>query len=422
MDAEKKNYKRTPEEDEVFLTSDLEDLDVCCMVKPVALNVTPSVKYDSPEERVCRTGPRLSHAFDASSGTFAPVESTDAVIERAKLQHLEALPHASRSEDDTFRKGRKEAIESDGWLLHGRDGVKERPNQPDEHPKTDVVACPPNSPGLASCNVVARAADKGEAEETSSANHERWEKNDSDHTSSDNDSSASPMEETKQSEKVIAAEKLAGEQGPGRGSGLSTRDRDIDSNASTKNATPCPRRRPCVPLRKYQQRQLLRPRRLALPYTMGQHFPAPTVGGELRFDVELCSPVLEASTRPVRPATRLRKRQSTVVADMSQQLLISGKRKRGVAKPVVENDDMDQPPLRTAVGKDFQADIPDLSTMDTERLPPNSNGACMVSMVHFSASSDLKDWPLRGCAASWRLDATLALQRLFDAHAGDSLS
>lgn len=105
--------------DEVFLTDKVVDLDISIIVKPLALFVDDTAKI--PPTVKNKVGPRLTHAFDASSGDFIAVGRTDAILKRARARCAEAFARASiLAEEAAAAKSGKPVTRSSGWLLPKR--------------------------------------------------------------------------------------------------------------------------------------------------------------------------------------------------------------------------------------------------------------------------------------------------------------
>lgn len=109
------------DDDVIFLTAKEEDLDADAIVKPVAISLAASATIDTPRKPKQKTGPRLTHAFDASSGDFTPVKDTHAIITRARARQAEGLASASNvSEESAAGKGGKPAAQGRPWFLPKR--------------------------------------------------------------------------------------------------------------------------------------------------------------------------------------------------------------------------------------------------------------------------------------------------------------
>ncbi|CAM9492001.1 unnamed protein product [Ectocarpus sp. 6 AP-2014] len=129
--------RETDDDGEVFLTTKEEDLDAEAIVKPVAISVAASATIDTLRKPKRKTGPRLTHAFDASSGHFTPVKDTHAIITRARARQAEGLASASSvPEKSATGKGSKPVAQGRPWFLPKRKeiqaagrgtGVVERP-------------------------------------------------------------------------------------------------------------------------------------------------------------------------------------------------------------------------------------------------------------------------------------------------------
>ncbi|CAM9327673.1 unnamed protein product [Ectocarpus sp. 4 AP-2014] len=111
------------DDDEVFLTNNMEDLDAVLIDKPITLRV--GMRDDSPAGWKNNLGPRLTHSFDASSGEFTPVEGTDAIAKRARIRLVEAVARASRrAEEVAAADSGQPAMQSSGWLLPKRRTIR----------------------------------------------------------------------------------------------------------------------------------------------------------------------------------------------------------------------------------------------------------------------------------------------------------
>ncbi|CAM9832276.1 unnamed protein product [Scytosiphon promiscuus] len=109
------------DDEEVFLTSRTEDLDLSSMKRLVVLC---AVAVDAPlgvragAAWKVEEGPRLSHAFDDLTGKITPLESTDPIFARARSRRAEAMELASRAAAETASPGRSRPAvnQTIGWM------------------------------------------------------------------------------------------------------------------------------------------------------------------------------------------------------------------------------------------------------------------------------------------------------------------
>lgn len=112
------------DDDEVFLTNEVVDLDVSLIIKPIILCAGETTEFFNDFKG--KIGPRLTHAFDASSGDFIAVERTHAIIKRARARFAEATALTLMlAEDAAATKSGKSVTQSNGWLLPKPVGPRE---------------------------------------------------------------------------------------------------------------------------------------------------------------------------------------------------------------------------------------------------------------------------------------------------------
>lgn len=141
-------------------------------------------------------------------------------------------------------------------------------------------------------------------------------------------------------------------------------------------------RRPRAPASRRHGPLPTRPRRLAMP--PGPALPeAPGDGSSSVADATVSAPAIASRTRPMR--TRLAsgaKGRGPTSEEASSSIAdsVSGKRKRNGSGKASALGQSDYPPLRTPVGKEYQAEIPDLLPKEQrDRSPSVGNGTRMVS-------------------------------------------
>lgn len=112
---------------EVFLSHREDNLELARVVRHVILSVPFSKITEIPSEWKRKLGPRLTHAFDQSTGDFFALESSHPILKRARFRHAELVAaRSSRTLQDgeagasNARGGR--AVErgprcGGGWLL-----------------------------------------------------------------------------------------------------------------------------------------------------------------------------------------------------------------------------------------------------------------------------------------------------------------
>lgn len=387
MKADSPPSKEADEDDgdEVFLTDDKSELDIRSIVRPITLNV--DITTEPATHLKGKIGPRLTHAFDASSGDFIPVERTDAVIKRMRARHAEAMARASRLADEAAAtKSGKPVTQSSGWLL----------------PKRRAAAAADSGGGggsavgsSAATATSVRDTDSEEPSEHEEGNSDEmeWENedDDDDSTSTDTDSQKFPNAPPRKSARrkkppVIYDDESAG--APPAHNNFA---------APTKREEP-PRKRPL---------------RLAMPPTEED----PSLSSQEDEEEAVASHSITSNSSAVDNDGRsIQTRKSSAAArgrislsSSTRSLLcpsphemddptspgaassakrrpsIAGKRKRGrpAKASSAENEETDFPPQRTPVGDDHQVEIPHLLSgkdRESETTPaPGRAGAKMVS-------------------------------------------
>lgn len=394
-------------EDEVLLTAKREDIDVRRIVKPITLSVATTSTQASPEPNG-KSGPRLTHAFEETSGDFIPVERTDPVIKRARVRQEEAIARASRlAEEAAAAKSDKPVSQSSGWLLPKRKAPAS-------------CAAEGRSGGGLGRTVTATSVRDSESEgvsdsdsgpeEPPKSDDTEWERDDEEDGSDEDDSDstdtdyqlldAPPRKSARRRKNPVSRKGNAGGVGERKPS-------DDDLKQSPESTTPSAQAPPLGPHGHGHGPVRKRPRRLAVPAVEGEPSLSPQ-DDEDRASPSSCAgaasdpSATSKDDRPVRvrkassgargrtpsPATLSLLDPSTDPAARPRgRPSIAGKRKRGrpaKATAVEEAEESDFPPRHTLVGEDHQAEIPDLLSVKDRRKaavpPPASTGAKLVSV------------------------------------------
>ncbi|CAM9742455.1 unnamed protein product [Ectocarpus sp. 4 AP-2014] len=426
--------EETEMKNEVFLTNKREDLDVRAVAKPITLSVATTAAERAIEPKR-NMGPRLTHAFESSSGDFIPVEPTDAIVKRARARHAETATRSSRLVEGTAaaRSGKSVTQSSNGWLLPNR--------------RTRVSTRTVSDAGTSRTggNVAAAAAtsvrDTESEEEWSESGSDsgpdhpaksddmEWKQedeesggdngdddDDSDSTGEDQQpSDAPPRKSTRRKKPLLANGDDDDEKGVKR--------RASASSPSPVSGTP-PTQNP--PLSPRSTTHAKRPRRLAMPPVEGnpslsarldsektdQSLP-PTAadsgvtGKDRRINRVRTASAGSAEWTPPGATPSPPGDEEGPASSVKRRLSIAGKRKRGrPAKTAVEESDY--PPRRTLVGDGYQADIPDLLPAEERKAAAPTPAGTGAKMVWRS----IRDWDphSRGMLSSYLEAAKKAVQ------------
>lgn len=374
--------------DEVFLTDNKSELDIRFIVKPVTLNV--DITTELPTHLKGTLGPRLTHAFDASTGDFIPVERTDAVIKRMRARHAEAVARASRLADEAAAtKSGKPVTQSSGWLL----------------PKRRTAAAAGSSGrgdgGRGSSKMAATSVRDSDSEgepSQSEREHEgansddmEWENeghDDDDSASTDTDfqqiPNAPPRKSSRRKKPPVVYDDERPVAPPAQNASL----------ASSKSEEPLRKRPLRLSMPPVEEEPPLSSDEIEEPVASYSTSNSSTVDNDARSIQtrkssaaarertprssarrSLLCPSAHAAEEPASPGA---------AASAKPRPSIAGKRKRGrpAKTAVAETEETDFPPQRTLVGDDYQVDIPDLLSMKDrkkETAPPSTGtGAKMV--------------------------------------------
>lgn len=113
--------------DEVFLTNQRGDVDIRFITKPATLSLT--ITTTLPAHLKDKNGPRLVHAFDASTGDFSPVDATDSIVKHKHPRALgaEAIAHASSLAEEALAANSEKSAtkERHGFFLEKRKRAEE---------------------------------------------------------------------------------------------------------------------------------------------------------------------------------------------------------------------------------------------------------------------------------------------------------
>lgn len=400
--------------DEVFLTPRTEDLELQSVVKPVTLSVSKGNQGSDGEapaknvdKRDKKAGPKLVHAYCPSSGEFTELSDSDGILARARVR-LAANASSLSDKDKDKEGGMKRGPAADGWLPHksralqtrGRGRARGRGAGRGGNSRAAAKTKPSTTTSSRSrspSNFLEDESDESEA--VPEADDEPWEEGDDGDSDSENDAgagnggsvasggpkssddanAAAPTRPTRprRSQRPPALSDSSSAVAPGHdGEGKSSRPTPV-----TPQQMP---RRPRAPVIRRHGPLPPRPRRLAMPPTIGQGLPkgaanSASVGRTSAFSAPRVTPSAtpHSTTRLAsgkgKASTPHSSPSSTAAeADPERSAGPPSKRKKGVpaaagGKPLGVGPSH-YPPRRTPVGKDYQADIPDL-------LPPDERDA-----------------------------------------------
>ncbi|CAM9310636.1 unnamed protein product [Ectocarpus sp. 8 AP-2014] len=375
------------DDDEVFLTTKEEDLDADAIVKPVAISVAASPTIDDTLRKPKRkTGPRLTHAFDASSGDFTPVKDTHAIITRARACEAEGLASASSVPGNSAAgKGGKPVAQGRPWFLPKRKGRQAAGRGRDmvETPVRGTSRKQDSSGSNGDPSVATDSEDRGVEKDK---HQEGSDDNDDDNDDDENDdekkssrvsdaaaASASPASVDNSSDEAFTPRK-SGRQKKLRRSPNGREAVEVPWHGRRPGVSEVERRGPPRPAR---SRRLVmtaadppRTRRLTMPPADTAGAAAKCAGGGVvphAADVR-GSP---GSVRTRRSAAGAAGAPPSLMGSSTAptaKLILSGKRKRTPTAKRMEGDNESCeveapdfiPPRRTLVGGDHQVDIPDL--------------------------------------------------------------
>ncbi|CAM9252394.1 unnamed protein product, partial [Laminaria digitata] len=404
------------EDDEVFLTRRVKDLEVRFIVKAITLCVSTSSTPDVFPESKGKMGPRLTHAFCDASGDLQPLEGTDPILKRARVRLANGVNLTSRADQENeAAKSGKPIVKSNGWLLP-KQGLFERAGGSTAARGAgggvEVMTSPSSGTGSRSgssspsMDIEEEASDDSEAEEPPNSEDGEWkngeEGGDGDVTDTDFDShrkTSTTLSVGEGSAQRKSTRQRKSQRSPTPDAEVSpTPDAEVEGSSEAKPQTkvcplPCTtaaafQRRLCLPLKKRQVLMPPRPRRLAMP-PMAEDIliahvcePPPLANAMSSVPVKVARPVKTRMSLGLRPKPFLafpRSASMEGVGKASQQFSVSAKRKRTDAnKSTPPENRSDYPPLRTLVGKDHQTDIPDLLSAGERNQPRTRNGAKMV--------------------------------------------
>lgn len=361
-------------DEEVFLTPKTDEIDARSIVRCIALSLSSSTPTDVVAGWKGRTGPRLTHAFDDSTGDFVPLGASDSIIKRARARRSEAIAIASRvdREKESAKSG-KPICESNGWL-------------------TPIPS--PSGQRRARGSSIGPAgvddSDGTEVDDTTNPQDEEWEESEDDGgetTDSDVGAAKHPIRNA-----------LCDAETTPRKSARQRRSQVSPCHVSEVHATsqiPIPiapsqtvtvalsQRRPRAPVHKRQGPFPPRPRRLVMP-PMVKTVPAAAVDADkLRGESTPSSVAVAARPARTRTSTGINPRSSstTPVGGVGREPTTQGKRKRGSALTVAHSlNQSDYPPRPTPVGEVHQAEIP-LMLPEGKTTQAPANGARMVSQT-----------------------------------------
>lgn len=361
-------------DEEVFLTPKTDEMDVRSIVKRIALSLSSSTPTDIVAGWKGRTGPRLTHAFDDSTGDFVPLEASDSILKRARARRSEAIAIASRVDrEKEAAKNGKPICESNGWLTpipspSGRQRARQSSISPAGTDDSDGT----------------------EVNDTTNPQDEEWEESGDDGgetTDSDVGAAKHPIRKALCDAETTPRKSARQRRSQGSPCHVSevhaTAQVPIPTASSQTATVTLSQRRPRGPVHKRQGPFPPRPRRLVMP-PMVKTVPAAAVDADT-FRGESSQPSVAVSARPARTRTSTgtnpRSSSTTSVGSVGRDPTTQGKRKHGSALTVAHSlNQSDYPPRPTPVGEVHQAGIPDLLPEGKTKQAP-ANGARMVSQT-----------------------------------------
>lgn len=401
-------------EDEVFLTPKAEDLEVQSIVHPVTLSVTVSAATTDPPARSGKIGPRLTHAFDESTGAFVPLGGKDAILTRARARQEEAATSMTKPESeaaDGNGKVQTSGRGKSGWLPptstafpsrtkrsrgggsedgRGRGGINRGRNG--THPSTGSVIT-----RSIRHKTDANTSDEGGRGGNPDSTDEKGEQDDDSdgHTTGTDGEFASGKGKADKLGSVASPRKSPRNRKPKLSPPRDTDAEDgsqIQPRVSAPHLATTPERRRNVVLSATPVDRPPRPRRLAMPFASDNPGLAPACESTTTSDAN--RPLVVGTSRvatrrstsgavATRPSRQLRSSSTEASSTSEVRPFISAKRKRadeprGTTKAAAAYQS-DYPPRPTPVGKAYQAEIPDLLCAEDRNTSKPGTGARMVS-------------------------------------------
>lgn len=380
--------------EEVFLTPKTEDFEIQLIANPITLSVPTSATTDIPAEWKGKTGPRLTHTYDKSTGEFAPLGGSDAILKRARARQSEAVAIAARADQEyEAAKNGKRISDSNGWLLpkgavfgsrgkgKGAESRQRRTPSSSTSTTTDRGSSTTNTIGLDD------ESDDGKPKEAANSNDEEWKASD-EHESETTDSDVDAVRRVPR--RITRAVEASPRKSPRQRKSQQSPAQSPKVNAPTPKPPqnlPAPalsQRRSRAPATKRQGPLPPRPRRLSMPPTVDKLTShAHHDGGAATV---VATPFVAVAARPARTraATGNLPRSCSVgsMVDVPRESSGPGKRKRSsVAGGTAKNSlsQSDYPPRRTPVGKDYQVNMPGLLSAEEKDTATAATGARMVS-------------------------------------------
>lgn len=376
------------EEGDVFLTPRTEDVELRMVMKRANISVKGSGEAEGPPKRGGKLGLRLTHSFCRANGEFAELSDGDAVVVRARARQAEAIAAAAASGvssgSDKESGSVKRGSTADGWLpqkgkslaTRGRGRGRGR-GAGRSSSRGGTRTRVSNSRSQSPANVPEQDASE-ESEPGPDPDDEPWEEGDDGVTDSDSDAdfassygSVNVSPNTSKEDERNELKKTGRQRRSQRTSGASENDPagEVHTNgedtprSSTTSSQQMPRR-PRAPATRRQGPLPPRPRRLAMPPAIVQGIPKGNGSSGSRMSTLYAS----RSTPPMktRLGTVVKERVSpsqSTERDTDTERPPYKRRKAVTLGKVLSMGPSDCPQRSTPVGKEYQAEIPDL-------LPP----------------------------------------------------
>lgn len=392
--------------DEVFLTPRTEDLELRMIAKPATLFVCTSEGGETLRNCEGKPGPRFTHKFCPSTGEFSVLSLTEEVIVRAKARQADATVASSGSdkEGSTTKRGST----ADGWLpqkgrslaTRGRGRGRGRGGRGGPRGSSRARVTGTQNRSQSPANFPERdGSDESEAVQDPD---EAWEEGDDGVSDSDSDAdfessygSVVVSPKTAQDEDDVGSKKTARQRRSQRAaaasdSGTTALACDEEKNVSKTNRPNTHQlpRRPRAPVSRRQGPLPPRPRRLAMPPTLAQGIAKSSSSSMSNSGTS--APCAPRATPPMktRPTTTGKGKVSptqsspiTAMAEVERPSYVPTKRRKVTAGKALAMNTSHYPPRRTSVGKEYQAEIPDLLPPDKQDRQPPENVPRMVSYI-----------------------------------------
>ena len=389
------------EADQVFLTRRIKDIEVSSITKPITLCGSTSEHTEASPGKGGNLGPRLTRLFCESCGDFHPLESTDPILARARARRENTLAFASRFDlENNAAQIAKPVVKCNGCLLPKRADYHPNGRSDPAHGAGGGIRILISTRSNASSTSIDVEASDRRTEELPNAEDGEWNEGeggeDDDYAGSG--SPGSPMLSGIEGlRRRKSTRHRKSQRSPMSGVDVDSLPREHVENRSEPkvcplSATSAPtfERHRRVSFVSRRDRLLPRPRRSTVPPLTGvplvplvSHvFVASPHGITKSFAaMEVVRPVFSRMglELPISSPARFPDASAEDEGNISPQFLASGKRRRsGATRKMLGASRLDYPPRRTPVGKQYQADIPDLLSDEDRQQPHTGAGGKAV--------------------------------------------